>query len=91
MRDPKGSTDRQGSNRGSTRIVKEFGLIDAVFDKRPEAGDFHEALGPRQDRQQAGLGRGQPDAVLKVNLDSGEVTGRVETGKVPDGIAVAGV
>jgi len=34
---------------------------------------------------------GQPDAVLKVNLDSGEVTGRVETGKVPDGIAVAGV
>lgn len=32
----------------------------------------------------------QPDAVLKVNLDSGEVTGRVVTGNGPDGIAVAG-
>lgn len=34
---------------------------------------------------------GQPDAVLKINLDTGEVTGRVETGKLPDGIAVAGI
>jgi YVTN family beta-propeller protein len=32
----------------------------------------------------------QPDAVLKVNLDTGEVTGRVVTGNGPDGIAVAG-
>ena len=32
----------------------------------------------------------EPDAVLKINLDSGEVTGRVETGSGPDGIAVAG-
>lgn len=34
---------------------------------------------------------GGPDMVLKVNLETGEVTGRVETGKVPDGIAVAGM
>lgn len=34
---------------------------------------------------------GQPDVVLKIDLDTGEVTGRVETGKVPDGIAVAGI
>jgi len=34
---------------------------------------------------------GQPDVVLKIDLDKGEVTGRVETGKVPDGIAVAGM
>jgi len=32
----------------------------------------------------------EPDAVLKINLDSGEVTGRVVTGNGPDGIAVAG-
>ena len=32
----------------------------------------------------------EPDAVLKVNLDTGEVTGRVVTGVAPDGIAVAG-
>lgn len=31
-----------------------------------------------------------PDAVLRIGLDSGEVTGRVETGIGPDGIAVAG-
>lgn len=32
-----------------------------------------------------------PDFVLKINLDSGEVLGRVDTGKGPDGIAVAGM
>lgn len=33
----------------------------------------------------------EPDAVLKVNLESGQVLGRVDSGKGPDGIAVAGV
>lgn len=33
----------------------------------------------------------QPDLVLKINLDSGEILGRVDTGKAPDGIAVAGM
>jgi DNA-binding beta-propeller fold protein YncE len=32
----------------------------------------------------------EPDIVLKVDLETGEVTGRVETGKVPDGIDVTG-
>ena len=34
---------------------------------------------------------GDPDIVLKIDIDSGRVLGRVETGKVPDGIAVAGI
>ena len=33
----------------------------------------------------------EPDLVLKINLETGEVLGRVETGKAPDGIAVAGM
>ena len=33
----------------------------------------------------------QPDLVLKINLESGEILGRVDTGKGPDGIAVAGM
>ena len=33
----------------------------------------------------------QPDLVLKINLESGEIVGRVDSGKGPDGIAVAGV
>jgi YVTN family beta-propeller protein len=32
-----------------------------------------------------------PDVVLRIDLGTGEVTGRVTTGKVPDGIAVAGM
>ncbi len=33
----------------------------------------------------------EPDSVLKVNLESGTILGRVDTGKAPDGIAVAGM
>ncbi len=33
----------------------------------------------------------EPDLVLKINLESGEVLGRVDSGKAPDGIAVAGI
>ena len=33
----------------------------------------------------------EPDLVLKINLESGEVLGRVGSGKAPDGIAVAGI
>ncbi|MDM7921806.1 MAG: cytochrome D1 domain-containing protein, partial [Pyrinomonadaceae bacterium] len=32
----------------------------------------------------------QPDIVLKVSLETGEILGRVETGNVPDGLALAG-
>ncbi|MGQ0542819.1 MAG: YVTN family beta-propeller repeat protein [Blastocatellia bacterium] len=43
------------------------------------------------DGKTAFVSAGQPDVVLRINLESGEVTGRVDTGKVPDGIAVAGM
>ncbi len=33
----------------------------------------------------------QPDVLLKIDLEKGEVTGSVETGNGPDGVAVAGV
>ena len=33
----------------------------------------------------------EPDAVLKIDLSSGAILGRVDTGKGPDGIAVAGM
>ncbi len=33
----------------------------------------------------------EPDAILKINLETGEVLGRVDSGKGPDGIAVAGM
>ncbi len=32
-----------------------------------------------------------PDLVLKINLETGEILGRVDTGKTPDGIALAGM
>ena len=34
---------------------------------------------------------GEPDLVLKVDMEKGAVLGQVDTGKVPDGIAVAGI
>ncbi|HVF30723.1 MAG TPA: hypothetical protein VNA22_07110, partial [Pyrinomonadaceae bacterium] len=33
----------------------------------------------------------QPDLVLKINLETGQVLGSVDTGKAPDGVAVAGI
>lgn len=33
----------------------------------------------------------QPDVVLKLSLETGEILGRVETGNVPDGLALAGL
>ncbi len=43
------------------------------------------------DGKTAFVSAGGPDVVLKINLETGDVTGRIETGKVPDGIAVAGI
>ncbi len=34
---------------------------------------------------------GQPDMVLRVDLEKLEVTGKAETGKVPDGVSVFGL
>jgi DNA-binding beta-propeller fold protein YncE len=33
----------------------------------------------------------EPDLILKINLETGEVMGHVDSGKAPDGIAVAGM
>ncbi|MEO8573396.1 MAG: hypothetical protein ABI481_05460 [Pyrinomonadaceae bacterium] len=33
----------------------------------------------------------EPDLILRLNLESGEVVGRADSGRGPDGIAVAGV
>lgn len=33
----------------------------------------------------------QPDLVLRIDMESGEITGRIDIGKGPDGIAVAGM
>ncbi len=43
-----------------------------------------------RDGRTAFVSAGDPDIVLRIDLEKGEVTGRVETGRVPDGIAVAG-
>lgn len=43
-----------------------------------------------RDGRTAFVSAGDPDIVLRIDLEKGEVTGRVETGKVPDGIAVTG-
>jgi len=43
------------------------------------------------DGKTAFVSAGDPDIVLKVNMESGQVTGRVDTGKVPDGVALAGL
>ena len=74
--------------------TKELLLIDAASKKelkRIKLESVPLGIVFSADGKTAFVTVGQPDAVLKVNLDSGEVTGRVETGKVPDGIAVAGV
>jgi YVTN family beta-propeller protein len=43
------------------------------------------------DGKTAFVSANEPDLILKINLESGEVLGRVDSGKAPDGIAVAGM
>jgi Uncharacterized conserved protein len=74
--------------------TKEIVIIDAA--SRKEIKRFKLESTPlgivfSADGKTAFVTVGSPDAVIKMNLDTGEVTGRVETGKVPDGIAVAGL
>lgn len=73
---------------------KELLIIDSVSKKELKRIKLESApLGIvfSSNGKTAFVSAGQPDVVLKINLDTGEVTGRVETGKVPDGIAVAGI
>jgi YVTN family beta-propeller protein len=74
--------------------TKELLIIDAVSRKEVKKIKLESVpLGIvfSADGKTAFISAGEPDVVLKVNLETGEVTGRVETGKVPDGIAVAGI
>lgn len=73
--------------------TKELIIIDAVSKKevkRIKLESVPMGISFSNDGKIAFVSVVQPDAVLKVNLDSGEVTGRVATGNGPDGIAVAG-
>ena len=73
---------------------KELLIIDSVSKKELKRIKLESApLGIvfSANGKTAFVSAGQPDVVLKIDLDTGEVTGRVETGKVPDGIAVAGI
>lgn len=44
-----------------------------------------------KDGKTAFISAGQPDSVLKIDLDKFEITGKIETGQVPDGIALIGM
>lgn len=43
------------------------------------------------DGKTAFVSAGEPDIVLRVDMEMGSVTGKVESGKLPDGIAIAGI
>lgn len=73
---------------------KEILIIDAVT--RKELKRIKLDSGPMgivfsADGRTAFITAVGPDIVMKINLESGEVTGRVVVGANPDGIAVAGV
>ena len=73
---------------------KELLIIDAATKKevkRIKLDSIPLGIVFSNDGKTAFVTAGQPDLLLKVNLDSGQVTGRVDTGKVPDGVAVAGM
>jgi DNA-binding beta-propeller fold protein YncE len=73
--------------------TKELLIIDAATRKETKRIKLESVpLGIvfSADGKTAFVTAGDPDIVLKVNLDSGQVMGRVQTGKVPDGVAVAG-
>jgi DNA-binding beta-propeller fold protein YncE len=73
---------------------KELLVIDAVTKKeakRIKLESIPMGIVFSADGKTAFVTAGQPDMVLKINIDTGEVTGRVDTGKAPDGIAVAGM
>lgn len=74
--------------------AKELLIIDAATKKEVKRIKLESVpLGIvfSADGKIAFVSAGGPDIVLKINLQSGEILGRVDTGKVPDGIAVAGM
>lgn len=74
--------------------TKELIILDAATRKETKRISLESApLGIvfSKDGKTAFITVVQPDLVLKVNLEKGEVTGKVATGQVPDGIAVYGI
>lgn len=74
--------------------TKEIVIIDAATrkeTKRIKLESTPMGIVFSADGKTAFVSAGQPDIVLKIDLSSGEIKGRVDTGKVPDGIAVFGL
>ena len=74
--------------------TKELLIIDAATKKevkRIKLESIPLGIAFSTDGKIAFVSAGQPDLVLKIDLETGQVLGSVDTGKVPDGIAVSGV
>ena len=74
--------------------TKELLIIDAATKKevkRIKLDSVPLGIAFSADSKIAFVSAGNPDLVLKINLESGQVLGSIDTGKVPDGIAVAGM
>src|SRR6185503_7370429 len=74
--------------------TKELLVIDAATRKEVKRIKLESApLGIvfSADGKTAFVSVGEADFILKINLERGEVLGKIDTGKAPDGIAVAGI
>jgi YVTN family beta-propeller protein len=74
--------------------TKEIVILDAVTRKelkRMKLESTPMGIVFSADGRTAYVSLVQPDAVVKIDLDKMEVTGRVDSGKGPDGIAVFGI
>ncbi|HQU86280.1 MAG TPA: YncE family protein [Pyrinomonadaceae bacterium] len=74
--------------------TKELIVLDAATrkeTKRIKLESFPLGIVFSKDGKTAFISAVQNDLVLKLDMESGEVSAKLETGKVPDGIAVAGV
>lgn len=74
--------------------TKELIVLDAATrkeTKRIKLESFPLGIVFSKDGKTAFVTAVQNDLVLKLDMESGEVSAKLETGKVPDGIAVAGV
>lgn len=74
--------------------TKELIVLDAAMrkeTKRIKLESFPLGIVFSKDGKTAFVSVVQNDFVLKIDMEKSEITGKLETGKVPDGIAVAGV
>ena len=74
--------------------TKELLMIDAATHKeikRIKLENTPLGIVFGSDGRTAFVSAAEPNTVLKVNIETGEVTGRLDVGNDPDGIAVAGI